>query len=102
MHTVNGPVSTRLVQVLRTYCYGLEGEGVSDLRDSLEAGRYPWFAEEFAAALTFRAFTPSSWAACVGEAESPPVISEITAMRRTQDQLWMELFPGLPSPVYDV
>ena len=51
---VDHKLSSRLIQVLRTYCYGLNRQQMGDLRVSIASGRYIWFAEEFAAAVRLR------------------------------------------------
>jgi hypothetical protein len=97
-HQGPGQVSARLVQVLRTYCYGMNLDGIADLRDSLDAGRYPWLQWEFGAALASDAFNPWLWADCVGEPTPAPVLSETTTMYRCQEALWTQLFPGVRFP----
>jgi hypothetical protein len=91
--------STRLVQVLRVYCRGLEREGVRDLRDSLSAGRYPWFRAELASALANTEIGWAWWIESIGDfavANSNRVGDPILAR---QKQLWHSLFPHQPWPV---
>lgn len=98
---MNAPheVSTRLVQILRTYRYGLHVRPMTDLRTSMASGRYPWFHDELQAALAYSAFTPDAWLESIG---SPPrrLESDQQAMLRQQRQVWSTLFPGhaFPAP----
>ncbi|HKT04256.1 MAG TPA: hypothetical protein VJT31_32425 [Rugosimonospora sp.] len=90
-------LSTRLVQVVRTYCLGLEGRTLRDLRDSVASGRYPWLHEELRAALARDAFSPQEWERYVGVAGDGRE-SVLRLMRRQQQQVWSVVFPddGFP------
>ena len=59
-------VSIRLIQVLRTYCYGLDARQLGDLKSSIVYGRYPWFRDEFGAAIRGAAFDLADWESAVG------------------------------------
>jgi len=89
--------SIRLIQVLRTYCYGLDPRQLGDLRSSIAYGRYPWFREEFAAAIRGAAFDPADWETSVG-----PIAARATratdAVRAEQRVIWTALFPSTPFP----
>jgi len=92
-------LSTRLVQVLRTYCGGLEGGAIRDLRDSVAAGRYPWLRDELYAALRTGAVAPQQWAEYVGHLSDPggPTMG-LRLMRQQQRQVWSVVFPESPYP----
>jgi hypothetical protein len=85
-------VSLRLVQVLRTYCGGLQPGGLRDLRSGLRAGQYPWLHDELAAAM--RQSGGSWWATALGGAGG----AGLRAVRAEQRQVWRSLFPGEPFP----
>jgi hypothetical protein len=92
-------VSVRLVQVLRTYCAGLQPAGLKDLRAGLQAGQYPWLHDELAAAIGGPDPAPASWwDGAVGE-PSPSSAArprrQILAERR---QVRRSLFPRQPFP----
>ena len=87
-------VSIRLIQVLRTYCYGLDARQLGDLRSSIAFGRYPWFREEFAAAIRNSAFDLADWERSVG-----PVRTRATdVVRAEQRTIWTTVFPATPFP----
>lgn len=88
--------STQLIQVLRTYCLGLQGSALRDLRDSMARGHYRWLREELHAALADGVFTPGDWARYVGS--TPAAEAGPRAMRRQQEQVWSVLFPDHPFP----
>lgn len=90
--------SVRLVQVLRTYCHQLKPEGLIDLRQSLEAGRYGWLRDELRTAIETEAFGPHGWAGAVGLSTAPGDKTDRRAMRREQRRVWQFLFPGDPVP----
>ena len=84
-------VSTRLIQVLRTYCHGLQRSALWDLHDSIATGHYRWLHDELHTALTQDAFTPEEWAQHVGAA--PVTALGQRTMRQQQAQIWRILFP---------
>jgi hypothetical protein len=90
--------STRLVQVLLTYCHDLQQVGVEDLRVSLGEGRYPWLHDELASAIAVGADS-NWWTTATG---NPPAVDARTFRRRPraeQRRLWRVLFPDRPFPV---
>lgn len=84
--------SARLVQVMRTYCLGLEGRALRDLRHSVAAGHYPWLRAELGAALAQDAFSVADWATFVGSSPDGRD-GELRVMRRQQQQVWRVVFP---------
>lgn len=89
-------VSTRLIQVLQTYCHGLHGGALRDLRDSIANGHYRWLQDELHAALAQEAFTPELWVQYVGAI--PGAETGRRTMRHQQHQVWRVVLPDRPFP----
>src|SRR5690349_12689592 len=89
--------SIRLIQVLCTYCYGLDARQLGDLRSSIAHGHYPWFRAEFAAAIRGGAFDLATWERAVG-----PVAGRwarpTDAVRAEQRVIWTAVFGSAPFP----
>ena len=83
--------SVRLVQILSTYCHNLNRSGLADLETALRTGRYPWFAEEFAGAITAGALTPAVWGSVTGTEPRAGETAE-QAVERELRRVWDALF----------
>ena len=90
--------SIRLIQVLRTYCYGLDQRQLGDLRASIAFGRYPWFREEFAAAVRFSAFDLKEWEAAIGSTATRRRGRTTDIVRAEQRAIWSAVFGKEPFP----
>ena len=90
--------SSRLVQVLRTYCYGLTRAGLHDLRRALAEGRYRWLMAELTAAIEAQSFAPDVWADIIG-----PVLRRAERPSQTvllhQLRIWKTVYPRATPPV---
>jgi hypothetical protein len=91
-------LSNHLVQILRTYCYGLDPRQLDDLRSSIARGGYPWFREEFAAAVRSRAFTRAEWEATVGPSDLRATSRKADPVRAQQRAIWSRVVAGEPFP----
>ncbi len=93
-----GRASIRLIQVLRTYCHGLDPRQLGDLRASIAFGRYPWFREEFASAIRGTAFDLSGWEDAVGPTASRRRGRSADVVRAEQRTIWSAVFGKDPFP----
>ena len=90
--------SVRLVQILRTYCQDLDPSGIEDLRASLKSGHYPWFADDFAAAVTETGLGPEWWTDAVGDHRIVGGRQGRDPTGSAQRMLWRSLYPNAPWP----
>jgi hypothetical protein len=84
-------VSSRLIQILRTYCYALQPQQLNDLRAGIHSGSYSWFADEFAAAIRDRAFDRSAWEAVVGPSDLRETFRNADLVRAEQRIIWSKV-----------
>lgn len=75
----------RLRQILRTYCWNLDPNGIADLRDSVDSGRHRWLRDDLAHAVV-EAPVAGWWYESVGEFGD--------SVAAAQRDLWLRLFPG--------
>jgi hypothetical protein len=90
--------SIRLIQVLRTYCYGLDPRQMADLQASIAYGRYPWFREEFAAAIRAAVFDLPGWEAAIGPGAASQQARSADVVRAGQRAIWSAVFGNEPFP----
>ncbi len=89
---------TKLVQVLRIYCAGLDPAQLNDLRSSLARGRYPWLRVTFARAIVDKAFDRNEWTAIIGRSDASGRPASTAGIRADQQLIWSQLFRGVPFP----
>lgn len=87
--------SLRLLQILRTYCRGLDPAGLGDLRRSVSTGHYPWLRAELAAALCAPDPSGPWWQESIGDTSE---VMPAADPRSAQQRLWRVLFPTDPYP----
>ena len=90
---------TKLVQVLRIYCAGLDPVQLDDLHASLTSGRYPWLEAAFAVEIADDIFSQQEWNAIVGRADDPGRLNTSIAMRADQQLIWSRILPDQRFPV---
>jgi hypothetical protein len=95
-------ISLQLAQVLRIYCAGLDTAALADLRDAIEAGRHPWFRQEFAEAIRLDVFTPAAWHTTVSTPDVMAAEAEERhrIMRQQQQLIWRELYKDEAFPLH--
>src|SRR3569833_1845369 len=91
-------VNIKIIQVLRTYCYGLHRDQLDDLRSSIESGRFPWFRDEFATAIRTAAFARAEWEKAVGPVTHRTTSRHANVVRAEQRVIWSHVLSGRPFP----
>jgi hypothetical protein len=71
---------------------------LDDLRLSIARGRYPWFQDEFAAAVRTAAFTRPDWEATVGPADRRVTGGQADLVRAEQRIVWSHVLSGHAFP----
>jgi hypothetical protein len=84
-------LSDRLRNLISERCAHLDDAAVQSLAVDVRHGAYPWFVDEFAAAIRDETFTPELWRDLV----------DVERTEETDDDLraiWSQVAPELPYP----
>jgi len=88
--------SARLVQVLWTYCGGLNRDGIEDLRIALSKGQYAWLQGELSESVRDGRGMTELWLAV---SPSAPINGRPPSNGQSElCALWCRLFPNVPFP----